>query len=107
MHLAADAELLDEAQVCAAVVFGDECQQAAAATNQLQQTAAGSKVLAVHLQVLSQFFDALGGYGNLGSSTTGIGLVRLHAGDGGLFFLTCNHTRVFYQMGYQITSSSA
>lgn len=106
MHLAADAELLDEAQVCATVVFGNECQQAAAATDQLQQAAAGCKVFAVYLQVLSKFFDALGGYGDLCGSATGIGFVCLHASDGGLFFLTCNHTRVFYQMGYQITSSS-
>jgi hypothetical protein len=92
MHLAADTELLDELEICLAVVAGDVLQVALALTNQLQQAAASSKVLLVHLKVLSQFLDALGSNTNLNSSAASVSFVPLQFFYNYLFLLTCNHT---------------
>ena len=75
MHLAADAELLDEVEVCLTVFAGNVLQVALTLANELQQTATGCMILLVRLEVLSQFFDTLSFDTNLHSSATGVGFV--------------------------------
>src|SRR5687767_6314075 len=93
MHLAADAELLDKIKVSLAVVGGNVLQVALALAYELQQPAAGSKVLLVHLKVFSQFLDALSRNTYLYSSAAGVGFGGLQFFDNCLFLLTCNHTQ--------------
>lgn len=90
--LAANTELFDQVKVCLTISGCDVLQKALALTNELQQTAACRKVFLVHLQVLSQLFDALSRNPNLDSSATGVSLVACKARNNCLFFLTCNHT---------------
>jgi len=90
--LAADAELLDKRKVGLAVVLGDVLQVALALTNQLQQTAAGSKVFLVYFEMLGEFFDPLGSNAHLHSGAAGVGFVVLQLLHHSLFLLTCNHT---------------
>jgi hypothetical protein len=96
--LPSNPELLDKIQVALAVALSDVAQQTAALTDELKQTAAGSKVFLVDLKVLGQLLDACSVDRNLDTGTTGILGVGLGAFNSGLFFLTCNHVHVFYQM---------
>jgi hypothetical protein len=89
--LAANAEFLDQVQISLAIALGNVAQQAAAAANHLQQATAGHKVVLIGLQMLGDFFDALGQNSDLGASATGIFCVRLRALDGGSFLVSCNH----------------
>ena len=57
--LAADAELLDEAQIFLTILSGNVLEQALALTDSLQQAAACHKIVLVLLEVLSQYLDAL------------------------------------------------
>lgn len=90
--LAANTELLDKIEVGLAVFGGDVLQVALALTNELQQTTTGGKVFLIDLEVLSQFLDTLSSNTNLYSSAASVVLAFLQSLNGGLFFLTCNHT---------------
>ena len=51
--LAADTELLDEAQICFAIAISNVLEEAAALADQAQQTTAGCEVVPVALQMFS------------------------------------------------------
>lgn len=79
--LAANAEFLDEVQVCLTIFGGDVLQEALALTDELQQPAAGSKIFFVDLEVLGELFDTLGKDTDLHCCATGVFLVFLQICD--------------------------
>lgn len=77
--LTADAKLLDKLQIALTVAGCDVAEQTATLTDELEETAAGSKVFLVDFEVLGEFLDSLSVDSNLNCGTAGIFTGRLHA----------------------------